>query len=155
MRTAIGAPSRHRPSLAPEHLGEAASVAVVAVAVCGTAVLITGVAMLVMGLTMTARYSAIPPPPDLATLGTGPSLGGAGLVVLGAALVGGAVAVFTDVRGARIVTGLLAVLAGALAAAGAVLAMASLPADPLVAMALTIVTLVFGISAILLLRPAR
>jgi len=153
-RTAIGTRPRHRPSLAPEHLGDAASVAVLAVGVCGTAVLITGVAMLVMGLTMNARYSAVPPPPELATLGVGPTLGGFGLLGLGVALIAGGVAVFSGVRGARIVTGLLAAGASGLAALGAVLAMASVPTDPLVATALTVVTLVFGVSAILLLRPA-
>lgn len=129
--------------------------AVLAVAVCGAAVLITGVAMVVMGLTMSARYANVPPPPDLSTLGLAPALGGALLLALGTALVGGAVSVFSGVRGARVATGLLAVGAGALGAAGTVLAMASPPADPLVATALTIVTAVFGVSAILLLRPTR
>ena len=152
--TATRARPRHRPSLAPEHLGEAASAAVLVVGVAGTAVLITGVAMVVMGLTMGARYSA-DPPPDLATLGLAPALAGAGLVILGGGLVGGALAVLSDVRGARVVTGILAVVAAALSALGAVLAMVSIPADPLAATALTIMTGVFGVSAILLLRPAR
>lgn len=124
------------------------------VGVAGTAVLITGVAMLVMGLTMGARYSA-DPPPDIATLGMAPTLAGLGLVALGGGLIGGALAVLSDVRGARVFTGILAVVAGGLGALGAVLAMASIPADPLAATALAIVTLVFGVSAILLLRPAR
>jgi hypothetical protein len=115
--------------------------------------MITGVALLVMGLTMPARYATIPPPPDLATLGVGPTLGGVGLMALGVALVGGAVAVFSDVRGARIATGVLAAAAAGLAATGTVLAMASPPADPLLATALTLLTLVFGVSGILLLRP--
>lgn len=110
--------------------------------------------MLVMGLTMGARYSA-DPPPDLATLGLAPTLAGAGLVVMGGGLIGGALAVLSDVRGARLVTGILAAVAAGLSALGAVLAMASIPADPLAATALTIMTGVFGVSAILLLRPAR
>ena len=152
--TATRARPRHRPSLAPEHLGEAASAAVLVVGVAGTAVLITGVAMVVMGLTMGARYSA-DPPPDLATIGLAPTLGGAGLIVLGGGLIGGALAVLSDVRGARLVTGILAAVAGGLGALGAVLAMATIPADVVAATALTIMTGVFGVSALILLRPAR
>jgi hypothetical protein len=128
---------------------------VLAVGVVGTAVVITGVAMLVMGLTMGARYAATSAPPAIGTLGMGPALAGAGLLVLGVALVGGALAVLSDVRRSRIPTGALSVVAAGLAALGAVLAMGSTPADPLVAIALTLVTLVFGVSAILLLRPPR
>jgi hypothetical protein len=152
--TATRARPRHRPSLAPEHLGEAASAAVLVIGVAGTAVLITGVAMVVMGLTMGARYSA-DPPPDVSTLGLAPTLGGVGLVVLGGGLVAGALAVLSDVRGARIITGILAAIAAGLSALGAVVGMASVPADVLAATALTIMTGVFGVSALILLRPAR
>lgn len=129
--------------------------AVLTIGVGGIAFVITGVAMLVMGLTMPARYSGVEPPPNLATLGIGPTLGGLGLLALGLALGAGAGAVLADLRGARRATGVLAVLPCALGALGAVLAMTITPPDPVLATALTVVTLVFGVAAILLLRPAR
>jgi hypothetical protein len=51
--------------------------------------------------------------------------------------------------------GMLAAVAAALAVGGALLAMATPPADPVLATALTAATLIFGASAILLLRPRR
>ena len=51
--------------------------------------------------------------------------------------------------------GLLAAVAAALSTIGTVLAMVNPPSDPVLAVALTVATLVFGVSALLLLRPRR
>ena len=52
-------------------------------------------------------------------------------------------------------TGILAALTAGLAALGTVLVMTSEPPDAVIAIALTVATLVFGVAAILLLRPRR
>jgi hypothetical protein len=148
-------PPRGHPTLAPAHLGEAASLAVLVLAVGGTALVITGAAMVVMGLTMGARYATTTPPPSISTLGLGPMLGGFGLAALGVLLVVGVLAVVADRSGARVATGLLAAGAGGLAAVGVLVAMSRPPADALVGVSLTVATLAFGVSAIILLRPAR
>ena len=57
---------------------------------------------------------------------------------------------FAEVRSLAI-----AAEAAGLSAAGTVLSMANPPADPVLAVALTVTTLVFGVAAILLLRPRR
>jgi hypothetical protein len=46
-------------------------------------------------------------------------------------------------------------VAAALAALGTVAAMVNPPADPVIAVALTVAALVFGVAALLLLRPRR
>lgn len=145
-------PSAH--SLAPAHLGEATAAATVAVIVGGIALVISGIGMLAMALTLGARYGG-DPPPNLAALGLMPALGGLGVLVLGAALTAGGVAVLGEVRRARLATGILAAIAAAAAALGAVLSMINPPANAVIAIALTVATLVFGVSALLLLRPRR
>ncbi len=107
-----------------------------------------------MTLALGARYGG-DPPPDLASLMIAPSIGGVGFLLLGSALTAGGVAVLNDVRRARLVTGILAGVAAGLAALGTVLVMTNPPASPVVAIALTIATGVFGIAALLLLRPRR
>lgn len=141
-------------SLAPGHLGEATAAATVAVAVGGIALVITGIGMVAMGLTIGARYAGNPPP-DLGSLSLFPVIGGTGVLLLGGALTVGAVAVLGEVRRARLVTGILAAVATGLAALGTVLAMTNPPADAVMAVALTVAALVFGIAALLLLRPRR
>ncbi len=84
-----------------------------------------------------------------------PLLIGLVVLLLGGALAGGGVAVFAAVPRARIATGALSALATALAVGGALLAMANPPADAVLAIALTVATLIFGAAAILLLRPRR
>jgi len=146
---------RSHPTLAPAHLGEAASVATLAAGIFGIAFVITGVAMLVSGMTLGNRYAGAEAPPDLVSLGLGTILGGAGILILGGGLMTGTVAVLAGVRRARWATGALALLGAGLAAAGTVIAMTAPPAAPLIATALTVVTLVLGVSGILLIRPAR
>lgn len=152
--SAAGARGRTHHTLAPEHLGEATAAATVAVVIGGIALVITGIGMVAMALTIGARYGG-DPPPDVGSLAVVPALAGVGLLVLGAALTAGGVAVFGAVRRARLATGVLAALAAGLAALGTVLAMTSSPPDPVIAIALTVVALVFGVASILLLRPRR
>ncbi len=152
--SAAGARGRVHHSLAPEHLGEATAAATVAVVVGGIALIITGVGMVAMGLTIGSRYGG-DPPPNVGSLTVLPVLAGIGILALGAALTGGGVAVFGAVRRSRLVTGIIAAVAAGLAALGTVLAMTSSPPDPVIAIALTVAALVFGVAAILLLRPRR
>jgi len=149
-----GARGRAHHTLAPSHLGEATAAATVAVIVGGIAMVITGIGMVALALTIGARYGGSPPP-DVGSLAIGPVLAGVGMMALGGALTAGGVAVLGAVRRARVVTGSLAALTAGLAALATVLAMASEPPDVVIAIALTVATLVFGVAAILLLRPRR
>jgi hypothetical protein len=160
-RTAIGresvAPARPRPrshTLAPEHIGEAGSVAVLAMAILGLAVFIAAIAMLVFGLTTAARFGSSPPP-NVNELGTGQVLGGIGLLVTGLALVGSALAVLADLRGSRRVATVVAGLAGLLSAAGVVRVMGEGAGDAVLAAALAVTTMIFGASAFILARRPR
>jgi hypothetical protein len=152
--SAAGARGRGHHSLAPQHLGEAAAAATLAVVVGGVALAITGIGMVAMGLTIGSRYGSSPPP-DVGTLAVLPVAAGLLVLVLGVGLTAGGIAVFNDVPRARRATGVLAGIAAGLSAAGTVLAMASPPPDAVLAVALTATTLVFGVAAILLLRPRR
>jgi hypothetical protein len=149
-----GARGRGHHSLAPPHLGEATAAATVGVVVAGVALVITGLGMVAMGLTLGTRYGA-DPPPDAGSLSLLPIALGTGILLLGAALTAGGVAVLGDVRRARLVAGILSAVAAALAAAGTILVSVNPPADVVLAIALTVATLVFGVAAILLLRPRR
>jgi hypothetical protein len=141
-------------SLAPEHLGDATAAATLAVMVGGVALVITGIGIIALALTIGARFGG-DPPPDVASYGVTPLLGGIGAVVLGGALTAGGLGVIGDARGARLFTGVLSALAAALSALGTVLVMTSQPPDTVLAIALTVATLVYGVAAILLLRPRR
>ncbi|MGI8998622.1 MAG: hypothetical protein ACR2GO_02815 [Candidatus Limnocylindria bacterium] len=152
--SAAGARGRGHNSLAPAHLGEATAAATVGVIVGGIALVITGIGMIAMALTIGARYAG-DPPPNVGSLSLVPALMGAGIRLLGGVLTAGGLAVFGEVRRARLVTGVLSGFAAALSAAGALMAMASPPPDVVLAIGLTVATLVFGIAAILLLRPRR
>ena len=139
--SAAGVRARTAHSLAPAHLGEATAAATVAVMVGGVALVITGIGIVVMALTLGARYAG-DPPPSLGSLALLPALLGVLLLVLGGALTAGGL-------------GVLAAVTAGLAALGAVLAMLNPPANPVIAIALTVATLVFGVSALLSLRPRR
>jgi len=152
--SAAGARPRGAHSLAPEHLGEAAAAATVAVIVGGVALVITGIGMLAMALTLSSRFGA-DPPPNVGALALVPSVAGVLAILLGGALVAGGIAVLGDVRRARLVTGVLAGATAALGALAAVQVMVNAPADPVLATALTVATLVFGVATVLLLRPRR
>lgn len=156
IRAASSAAIRRRGShsLAPEHLGEATAAATVAVTVGGIALVITGIGMVVMALTLGARYAG-DPPPDAGALAIPSIVGGLLALLLGGGLTAGGLAVLAATPRARLITGVLSAVAAGLAALGTVLAMTNPPADPVIAIALTVATLVFGIAALLLLRPRR
>jgi hypothetical protein len=149
-----GARGRGYHTLAPAHLGEATAAATVGVIVGGIALVITGVGMIAMALTLGSRYAG-DPPPNASSLTALPALLGIAVLVLGGALTAGGLAVFGQARRARLATGILSGLTAALGAAGALVAMAQPPPDVVLAIALTVATLVFGVAAILLLRPRR
>lgn len=152
--SAAGVRARTHHSLAPEHLGEATAAATVAVVVGGIALVITGIGMLAMALTIGARYDG-DAPPNVGSLSGLPLALGALALILGGGLAGGGIAVLGRARRSRLVTGILAAVAAAFAALGTVVAMVNPPADPVLAIALTVATLVFGVSSLLLLRPRR
>jgi hypothetical protein len=126
----------------------------VGVIVGGIALVITALGVLAMGLTLGGRYAA-DPPPNAGALGIVPLALGAGLLLLGGALTAGGVAVLGAARRARLITGILSGLSAALAALGTVLVMVNPPPDVVLAIALTVATLVFGVASLLLLRPRR
>ncbi len=152
--SAAGARPRGAHTLAPEHLGEATAAATVAVIVGGVATVITGIGVIAMALTLGSRFAG-DPPPNAGGLSLLPILGGLGALVLGGALTAGGMAVLADAPRARRITGVLAAIAAALTALGTVVAATNPPADPVIAIALTAATLVFGCAGILLLRPRR
>jgi hypothetical protein len=147
-------PARHRAhSLAPEHVGEAGSAAVLAMAVLGLATFIAALTMVASGLTIAGRYAD--PPPNVGELGVGQVLGGAGLLVLGVAQVASALAVLADVRGSRRVAAAVAGLTALLSAAGVLLVMNQPVTDTILATALAVTTLIFAVAAIILGRPRQ
>ena len=141
-------------SLAPEHLGDATAAATLAVMVGGVALVITGIGIVALALTIGARFGG-DPPPDVGSYSVVPLIFGVGAVLLGGGLTAGGLAVINDARGARRVTGVLSALAAAISAGLTVVVMVNPPADTVLAIALTISALVFGVAAILLLRPHR
>lgn len=152
--SAAGARGRGHHSLAPAHLGEATAAATVGVIVGGIALVITAIGMLAMGLTLGARYAS-DPPPNVGALGTLPLALGVGVLLLGGALTAGGVAVLGAARRARLVTGVLSGASAGLAALATVVVMVNPPPDVVLAIALTVATLVFGVASLLLLRPRR
>jgi len=152
--SAAGARGRGHHTLAPAHLSEVTAAATVGVVVGGIAFVITGIGMTAMALTIQSRYAGNPPP-DVGGLSLLPALGGIGLMVLGALLGAGGVGVLARARRARLATGILSAVTAALAAIGVVLVMARPPADVVLAIALTVAMLLFGVASILLLRPRR
>ncbi|CAN5211014.1 hypothetical protein BH23CHL9_BH23CHL9_08750 [soil metagenome] len=152
--SAAGIRARSSHSLAPAHLGEATAAATVAVIVGGVALVITGIGIIVMALTIGARYGG-DSPPNVGSLSVLPAILGLFILLLGGGLTAGGVAVLGAARRARLATGVLAGLAAALCALGTVLAMTNAPPDPVIAIALTVAVLVFGVASLLLLRPRR
>jgi hypothetical protein len=143
--------TRHRShTLAPEHLGERASVATLVIGIGGVALLITAASMVVAGLTISSRY-ADSVPPNIGQLGIGQVIGGVGLLLLAMGLVATSAGVFLDVRGARRAAAGLA----ALMVLGIVLVMTLGGGDRLLAIALLVGVVMFGASSVLLLRTPR
>jgi hypothetical protein len=147
---------RHRGhSLAPAHVGELGSVAMLVIIVLGLAVFIAGVAMVAEGLTMGGRYVGAQPPPNVGELGVGQVIGGIGLLLLGVVQVASALALLAGYRGARRATMLVAAGSAVLSGAGLVLVLGQQTAIPLMASTLGILTVVYLASAIILARPQR
>ena len=120
----------------------------------GVALVITGIGIVAMALTMGSRFGG-DPPPDVGALILQPALLGIVTLAFGAALAAGGLAVLAHARRARLVTGIISAVAAALAALVTVLAATSTPPDPVIASAATAAALVFGVAALLLLRPRR
>jgi hypothetical protein len=152
--TAVRAPRTRSHSLAPAHLGEAASAAVLAVTVLGLAVFIAGVAMAVAGMTVANRFGETPPP-NVDQLGTGQVLGGIGLAVLGIVLSGSGLAVLADVARSRPVAAAASIVATGLSIVGVILVQAQPGGDPVLSIALAVAAVIFGVAAIVLVRPRR
>ena len=152
---AARAAARHRGhSLAPEHLGEVGSAAVLAMSIMGLAVFIAGIAMIVFGVTTAARYGSTPPP-NAGELGQGQVLGGAGLAAIGVALLGSALAVLADLRRSRPIAALMAAAAAVLSAIAVVRVTTLGIGDPILAGALAVSTVIFAATAVILARRSR
>jgi hypothetical protein len=123
-------------------------------AILGLAIFIAAIAMVVFGMTASSRFGSSPPP-NVDALGTGQVLGGIGLLVMSAALVGSALAVLADLRGSRRIAALVAGAAAVLSAAGVVWVMGEGAGDAVLAAALAVTTMIFGASAIILARRPR
>lgn len=147
-------PRQRGHSLAPEHVGEAGSVALLTLAILGLALFIAAVAMIVFGISTAARYGSLPPP-NAGGLGAGQVIGGVGLAVLGLAVLFSALAVLADIRGSRPVAIAIAALSAILSAAGVLRVMTLGVGDPVLAGALAIVAILFAAAAIVLARPRR
>jgi hypothetical protein len=141
-------------SLAPEHLGEVGSAAVLAMSIIGLAVFIGGIAMVVFGITTAARYGSTPPP-NAGALGQGQVMGGVGVAVLGVALLSSALAVLADLRRSRATAAAIAALAAVLGAIGIWRVMSLGYGDPILAGALAVGALVLAAAAIILARRPR
>ncbi|HEX6474364.1 MAG TPA: hypothetical protein VF114_04660 [Candidatus Limnocylindria bacterium] len=155
-RPAVAAP-RPRPrghTLAPEHIGEAGSAAVLTLAILGLSTFIAAIALIVFGLTMGGSYGASPPP-NVGNLGMGQVLGGFGLLIIGIALVGSSLAVLADVRGSRRAAAAVAGATALLSVAGVVIVMQIGVGDAVLAAALAVCALLCAASAVILARPAR
>lgn len=151
--TAVGRQRARSHALAPEHIGEAGSVALLAVSILGLALFIAGITIVISGVTAGSRFSGATSPPNVASLGMGQLVGGGLLALFSVALVGSAAAVLAEVRHSRMVAAGLSGLAGLLAAAGVVLVMSQAGGDQVLAGALVVLTLIFGAAAIVLARP--
>ncbi len=149
--------ARSRPrahSLAPEHVGEAGSVAVLVLCVIGLALLITAIAIVISGMTVGARYTGSPPP-NVGSLGLGQIVAGVGLGVYSIALVGASLGVLADVRLTRAAAAALSGLGALLAAGGIAWIMSRPGGDQVFAGALAVVAITFAAAAVLLARRPR
>ncbi len=141
-------------TLAPSHLGEAASAAVLAVAVLGLAVFIAGVAITVAGLTLGNSFGSSPPP-NASELGTGQVLGGIGLSLLGILLTGSSLAVLADVAHSRMVAAAASGLAALLSVIGIIVVQAQVRWDVVLGISLAVAAVIFAVAAVILVRPRR
>jgi hypothetical protein len=152
--SSAGVRARTQHSLAPAHLGDATAAATLAVIVGGIALVITGIGMVALALTIGARFGG-DPPPNVESLTLGPALLGVVTLAFGAALAAGGLGVLAQAHRARAVTGILSAIAAAIAAIITVVVATATPPDIVIAGASTVAALVFGVAALLLLRPRR
>lgn len=152
--TATAAARRRSHSLAPEHVGEAGSVALLALAILGLALVIAGIAIAVTGMTAGARFGS-DPPPNAGQLGIGQMLGGAGVFLLGLLMTGSSLAVLADVRRSRVVATVVAGLSAILGAAGTLLVASQPNGGAVLPAALAVATVILAAAAIVLGRPRR
>ena len=141
-------------SLAPEHIGEAGSAAVLTLSILGLSTIIAAIALIVFGLTTASSYGASPPP-NASSLGMGQLIGGLGLLVIGVALLGSSLAVLADLRGSRRGAAAVAGATALLSAAGVVMVMQIGFGDAVLAAALAVCALLCAVSAVILARPAH
>ncbi|HEY7847758.1 MAG TPA: hypothetical protein VIC83_06165 [Candidatus Limnocylindria bacterium] len=141
-------------TLAPEHIGEAGSMAVLTLAILGLSTFIAAIALIVFGLTTAGSYGSSPPP-NVGSLGMGQVLGGFGLVIVGLALLGSSLAVLADVRGSRRGAAVVAAATALLSAGGVVMVMQVGVGDAVLAAALAVCALLCAVSAVILARPAH
>lgn len=121
----------------------------------GLAIFIAAIAMTVGGLTLPGRYSGATPPPNVGSLGTGQTIGGIALLVLGALIVASAAALLADLpRSRALATGVSAIAALLAAAAVVVLAGAARKDIELIA-AVAVTFVAFGGAAVVLGRLRR
>ena len=153
--TAVARRRSRAHSLAPEYIGEAGSVALLAVTIVGLALFIAGIAIVISGITVGSRYAGATPPPNVGSLGIGQIIGGGVLSLFSIALVAAAAAVLAEVRMARVVAAVLTGVAAILGAAGVVIVMSQAGGDQVLAGALVVITLIFAAAAIILARPHR
>jgi hypothetical protein len=141
-------------SLAPGHIGEAGSAAVLTLSILGLSTIIAAIALIVFGLTTASSYGASPPP-NASSLGMGQLIGGFGLLVIGLALLGSSLAVLADLRGSRRGAAAVAGATALLSAAGVVMVMQIGFGDVVLAAALAVCALLCAASAVILARPAH
>ncbi|HEX6654611.1 MAG TPA: hypothetical protein VF153_00200 [Candidatus Limnocylindria bacterium] len=141
-------------SLAPEHLGELGSAAVLAMSILGLAIFIAGIAMVVFGITTAARYGSTPPP-NAGAIGQGQVLGGAGLAAMGVVLLGSALALLADLRRSRPIAAVVAGAAGVLSLIAVVRVTTLGVGDPILAGSLAVAAVIFTAAAIILARRPR
>ncbi len=151
--TAVARRRSRAHSLAPEYIGEAGSVALLAVTIVGLALFIVGIAIAISGITVGSRYAGTTSPPNVVNLGLGQIIGGGLLAIFSVALVGSAAAVLAEVRLARVAAAMLSGAAAILGGASVVLVMSHAGGDQVLAGALVVITLIFAAAAIILARP--
>lgn len=151
--TAVARRRSHAHSLAPEHIGEAGSIALLTVTIVGLGLFIAGIAIVVSGMTVGGRYTGATPPPNVGSLGIGQIIGGTLLSFFSVAVVASAAAVLAEFRRSRMVAAILSGVAAILGAAGVVIVMSQGRGDQVLAGTLVVVTLIFAAAAIILARP--
>jgi hypothetical protein len=118
------------------------------------AIFIAAVAMTVSGLTLPGRFAA-DPPPNVGTLGVGQVVGGIGLLVLGALIVGSSAALLAGLPRSRPFAISISAITALLALIGFGLLMSPSRRDLVLLAALGVTVVAFGGAAVILARPKR